>query len=809
MTLDAENWEIQQLFELAEETPEGDRERVLAMRCADPALVQRALRIFRRANEDTAPPESPKENSPPARFGPYTLLRLVGSGGIGSVYLAERIMGGTPQRSALKVLSPHAAGPSFVERFHREQHILSSLDHLNITRMLDAGLSDSGEPYLVMEYVEGEHFDVFCDSRKLGVRERLQLFLQVCDAVAYAHRNLIVHLDLKPSNILVSDQGTVKLLDFGTSKLVQADSQLTTTVLATPAYASPEQLRNEPVTTSCDVYSLGAILFELLSGWHTTDSAAVVFERALSGREPEPLQNAVTAAAAEARGMSEIHLRQLLSGDLATITAKCMRALPSERYASVDALSDDIGRYLSNRAVLARPQTALYRISKFVSRNRGSMIATVVFTIALLTSIAYAGWRQEQALIAGQRALRMQTFMYSLFRLANSNFTGKPAATVSEFLKLGTKLLPQYIRDPADLRQAQMSLAESMFENGDLDGAQVVFAQTIASAKTARDLQSEAESEAFAGNIAYQQGQMEQGADLTAHALELSRRPGMPAAIKVRAAMYYAVNRDNAGFRTDENVKLLEYAAKEAQDEHLPPHEAADALYNLASDLELRGLIDKSLPLYQQALDIYNRDPSELCDQSQVYGDFAYAYQMKDDLKSALPLFQRSYDGYLACSGPDSRGALVAGDYLAGALIKMGRAPEALKLLEPELAPWRKIAGSSPDLAEVLFFLTEAYVDTGRFSEGEKTARELISVQEGKIAATDRRIGASHMMLARALAGENRIREALPHSEIADKILANGAVSPGAKAMSSEAHQLLIDLQSKDPNRFMVNKIVK
>ena len=198
-------------------------------------------------------------------------------------------MGGAPQRSALKVLSPHAAGPSFVERFHREQHILSSLDHPNITRMLDAGLGESGQPYLVMEYVEGEHLDVFCDARKLGIRERLQLFLQVCSAVAYAHRNLIVHLDLKPSNILVSDEGTVKLLDFGTSKLVQADSQLTTTVLATPAYASPEQLRNEPVTTACDVYSLGAILFELLSGRRTTDSAAIIFERALSEREAGPL----------------------------------------------------------------------------------------------------------------------------------------------------------------------------------------------------------------------------------------------------------------------------------------------------------------------------------------------------------------------------------------------------------------------------------------------------------------------------------------------------------------------------------------
>jgi serine/threonine-protein kinase len=160
--------------------------------------------------------------------------------------LAERILGGTPHRVALKVLSPHAAGASFIERFHREQHILASLDHKNITRMLDAGMSDNGQPYLVMEYVHGVHLDQYCDTQKLGIRERIELFLQVCDAVAYAHRNLIVHLDLKPSNVLVNEEGTVKLLDFGTSKLIQPESMLTTTVLATPAYVSPEQLRNEP-----------------------------------------------------------------------------------------------------------------------------------------------------------------------------------------------------------------------------------------------------------------------------------------------------------------------------------------------------------------------------------------------------------------------------------------------------------------------------------------------------------------------------------------------------------------------------------
>jgi serine/threonine protein kinase len=273
MTLDTENWQLlQELFHLAEATPEADRERVLAERCADARLCLRALDLVAAAGvEDIDDPRPEPVLS--GKIGPYSLTRHLGSGGIGSVYLVERMVGGALQRSALKVLAPHSAGPLFIERFHREQHILASLDHPNITRMLDAGLTPNGEPYLVMEYVDGVHFDAYCDELKLGIPERLQLFLRVCDAVAYAHRNLVVHLDLKPSNILVardtagdspttgSRGGKVKLLDFGTSKLIRTDSLFTTTVMATPAYASPEQLRNEPVTTSCDIYALGAILF--------------------------------------------------------------------------------------------------------------------------------------------------------------------------------------------------------------------------------------------------------------------------------------------------------------------------------------------------------------------------------------------------------------------------------------------------------------------------------------------------------------------------------------------------------------------
>jgi serine/threonine protein kinase len=262
MSQDSENWTLlQELFYLAEEISPEDRERVLRKHCPDEKLIRRALELVDTASALDGNTLLPHRSVGTGRVGPYTLIRLLGSGGIGSVYLAERIAGGAPQRVAMKMLAPHAVGPSFVERFHREQHILGSLDHPHITRMIDAGLSDSGQPYLAMEFVDGEHLDIYCDRRKLGITERLLLFLRVCNAVAYAHRSLIVHLDLKPSNILVTPDGTVKLLDFGTSKLIDNDNLLTTTVLATPAYASPEQLQNEAVTTSCDVYALGVILF--------------------------------------------------------------------------------------------------------------------------------------------------------------------------------------------------------------------------------------------------------------------------------------------------------------------------------------------------------------------------------------------------------------------------------------------------------------------------------------------------------------------------------------------------------------------
>lgn len=800
MASESENWEqLQRLFHLAAVTPEADRERVLAEASPDAELRGRALAILSAGDDATDEVFEPAPTILTGKIGPYALVRLLGSGGIGSVYLVERMVGKTLLRSAMKVLAPHAAGAAFVDRFHREQKILASLDHPNITRLLDAGFIETGRPYLVMEYVEGVHFDSYCDERDLSIEDRLRLFIHVCDAVGYAHRSLIVHLDLKPSNILVTADGTVKLLDFGTSKLMGPDSLSTSTVMATPAYASPEQLRNDALTTACDVYSLGVVLFELLSGGRPGGRASVaaMMERALAEREPERLTVAITPQAAARRGLTESRLRQMLSGDLATIVAKCLRPRPSDRYASLDSLAEDIQRHLNGWPILARPQTTFYLISKFARRKRKAMIAALVVLIALIATVGYAEWRQEQAVLQGQRALRMQTFLYRLLYLANSNYTGKPTFTVPDFLELGVKLLPDYIKDPADLRKAQMSLAESMYENNDLENAQKVFTQVIASAKAARDFDTEAESEATSGDAAYLLGQTDLGLALTTHALELSRKPGIGPGVRVWSEVFYATNRDRLGFRTDENLELLRNAAKQSTEHNiLPPRETADVLYSLGWDLKQRERFDEAEPIYQQALQIYMQDPQAQCDQSAVYGELAFLTDARGDIEQSLPMYQKAYDGEKACSGAESRATLEQWDRMAGALTKLGRAHQSLPMLEQAMPAWRKVAGSSPDLAEPLYFLARAQVETGHFQEAEKTAIELFQVQDGKVSKTDRHIGAAHLLWARALAGEHRDQEALPHAEIATKLLHDGA-SHDAKQMDAEARRTLRELRSK------------
>jgi eukaryotic-like serine/threonine-protein kinase len=801
MTEDSENWErLQELFHLAETTSEEDRERVLMERCADPGLRRRVMAIFRGAYIDGE--ETPR-GAPvlTGKIGSYSLIRHLGSGGIGAVYLVERMVGGTPQRAALKMLAPHAAGPFFVERFHREQHILASLEHPNITRMLDGGLSESGQPYLVMEYVNGVHLDVFCDERRLEISERIKLFLQVCDAVGYAHRNLVVHLDLKPSNILVTNDGTIKLLDFGTSKLIQTDSLLTTTVMATPAYASPEQLRNEPVTTACDLYALGAILFELLAGRRPGDKAsvAVMIERAMREQEPEKLPDAVTEDAAALQGTTAIRLRQVLKGDMATIVAKCLRARAQDRYLSVDALAEDLRRYLAGRPVLATPQTAIYRIRKFVRRNRKAVAASAAAVLLLIAAISYAAVRQQQALREARRAIEMQAFMAQLFKLASTNYMGKPAASVPEFLKLGATVLPQMIRNPADQRAGEISLAQSMYYDGDHADSEAVLRRVVADAKASGDIPAEAEAEGWAAMVAYKLGKMQDFNTLSTHALQLADKPGVTPAARVWIKTFYTQDRYELGYTTDKDVAIQHAAMIEAQGPGVPANELAYAKLTYVLVSGRTSSLAEQQKLAEEAVAIYRSEPYTVCETAAAEQVLGYLQNQAQKTAASVQTFRDSYNAYRQCRGEDSHDALRAAAALGGALVVAGQPQEAIALLEPTTTKLQTLMGADNLTAMFpLSALARAYVAAGQFKQGEETSIKLFHLLNGKVNPASSTMGVCNLTWARALDGEGQYAEALKHAKLADEEYhADGSKQAGVVRNGQLAHQLALDLQGK------------
>lgn len=332
------------------------------------------------------------------QLGPYRILHRLGQGGMGAVYLAERADDQFRRRVAVKLVRPGYDDGHLLRRFRNERQLLAVLDHPNIVKLLDAGVTTDGIPYFVMDYVEGQPIDKYCETRGLSIPERLALFREVCAAVHCAHRNLVVHRDLKPSNILVTPEGAPKLLDFGIAKLLRPEYGtgaigLTRTMQPmTPEFASPEQVTGQPITTSSDVYSLGVLLYRLIAGKHPYEmntNSAVEVERAICQTIPE--RPSVVARSDTGRK------RATATSDLDNIVLMAMRKEPQRRYASAEHLSEDIRRYLANLPVTARKDTVRYRATKFTSRHRVGVAAAVLTTIALIAVAAYAGLESGRA----------------------------------------------------------------------------------------------------------------------------------------------------------------------------------------------------------------------------------------------------------------------------------------------------------------------------------------------------------------------------------------------------------------------------
>ncbi len=387
-------------------------------------------------------------------IGSYTLMSRIGDGGMGTVWLGRRSDGRYEGQVAIKLLNAALVGRDGEERFRREGVILGRLSHPHIARLIDAGVSNTGQPYLVLELVKGDHIDAYCDERRLSIPRRVRLFLDVLSAVSHAHTNLIVHRDLKPSNVLIDDAGAVKLLDFSIAKLMQDEdaSRLTQEggAVLTPRYAAPEQVTGGPITTATDVYSLGVLLYELLSGQHPYGGAitsSADFTRAIVEREPLPLSTAFHHASQESRslvaaqrGSTPERLDRALGGELETILHKTLKKSPAERYGSVAELVDDLRRYLDHKPITARPDTARYRAAKFVRRHRrGIGVTAAALTTVVLLSAAYAMQlmteRDGQRLQA-EKARRVSELLTSVLLSADPYRDPDPAAAGIATLEL-------------------------------------------------------------------------------------------------------------------------------------------------------------------------------------------------------------------------------------------------------------------------------------------------------------------------------------------------------------------------------------
>jgi tetratricopeptide (TPR) repeat protein len=352
----------------------------------------------------------------PAQLGEYRLQSLLGEGGMGEVYLADDTSLG--RQVAIKLIRFGMASQTLLRRFDQEKRILAGLNDPHVARLYGGAMTPEGCPYLVMEYVDGEPLDVYCDRRCLSIEDRLRLFRKVCAAVAHAHQHLVIHRDLKPANIRVTAEGEPKLLDFGIAKLLdpqgEQDAEHTVTRMnaMTPGYASPEQLRGEPVTTATDIYSLGVVLYELLCGHRPFDSRLPRSSNAEPAIRPEAVRSpsSVSAgpAAAEARGTTPGRLARQLAGDLDNIVLKAMRPEPARRYPSVSQFSEDLQRWLERRPVSARKETLRYVGARFIARNKALTAAVFVMLLTLVGGIVATSWQAHVA--NGQRRLAQQRF---------------------------------------------------------------------------------------------------------------------------------------------------------------------------------------------------------------------------------------------------------------------------------------------------------------------------------------------------------------------------------------------------------------
>ena len=827
--LSAADWPaIERILDAVIELPPTERHKAVAELCADNDRLRREVESLLTAHDeasgflaaDNGPVPSP--NAVPERsrvgetIGGYELLEWLGHGGTGVVYKARRVRGPAEQVVAIKLLRWPDAPAATARRLEEEQRILARLEHPDIARLIDGGISPDGAPFLVTEYVDGTPLDGYCEQRPLTLEQRLDLFRCIARTVDFAHRNLIVHRDLKPGNILVDADGRPRVLDFGIAKLIaprEAGGEgLSETGMAmlTPSYAAPEQITNNPITTATDTYALGLLLFEMLTGRRAMelhDASLSTAVRRICEREPP-------AASSSVRPGCGRPAARRLRGDLDAICARALRKDPGERYPSAAALIADLGNYRKGLPVSARRGRWRYRAAKFIRRHRWGLAAGALVGASLLAGIAGTAW---QARLARQHAAhaereaaaaaRIAEFLQGLFEVSDPAGAAGEDITARELLDRGAaRIGTELAAEPATRARLQGVMGDVYTRLGAYAPALELTREAL---ETARDTHGDHSRQAATHRLSLaelhrQRGEFDAAAALLEAVLETVSNAGaaesLPSVPDLRNRL--GLVRTNQG-RYAEAIPLLRQALAGFQ--RLPgdhEHAIASSTANLATAVQKNGDLEEAARLHQLALErIRAVRAGDHPDIATTLNNLATLHQELGDSATALELFQQTLGMLRRLMGDQHPYVAYTLHNIGGLHAADGREAEAMEHFSEALAIKRATIGEQhPSVANTLNSMGLVAAERGAWDAAEKHLQQAISQFEASVGANHWRTGAAHCNLAAVHAGRGHLRAAASRLQNAREIFADALPPDHWRHAAIAAVEGLIRLRDGQPS---------
>ena len=814
--LTPERWaRVESLFDEAAELPEAERNAFVADACKDDPelaayirslldtavaedtviadMIDNALESF-----DTATANRSSDRSG-ERLGQFRLVKRIGAGGMAVVYLAERADLQYDQKVAIKLVSQRVLDPAVEERTRVERQILATLDHPNIARLLDGGTADDGLPYIVMEYIEGEPIDRYCDMHRLSIDDRLKLFEQICAAVHYAHANLIVHRDIKPSNILVTADGTPKLLDFGIAKQIDAKGMPTDGLtrdgfaMMTPQNATPEQLMGKPVTTATDVYALGLLLYRLLTGFtplRTDGLPPAEFARIICSEAPEAPSRAISrrskgAGVDAASGVAELcgkrqttpeRLARQLRGDIDNILLVALRKEPERRYRSVNQFAEDLKRHQESLPVVARPDTWGYRTAKFVRRHTASVVASVGL-VAVVVAFGIVTWLQNQEITRERdTAQEVSQFLEEIFMEPDPARARGLDITAKEILENGADRIQRQLADQPDIQAAMMETIGRVYYNlGEYDESASMHEASLALRTDVfgSDHSLVANSVNELSKTLIRQGGYDRAAELLEEAIVMNEstlggdRSALAANLHNLAELRLA-----QGHLEDAESASRRSLAVRAEQRAGEPILYSETAAQLGRVLQVRGDLDEAESLFRDAIDTLRVSGGGDHPTMPLYlQNLGVLLRSQRKLAEAEEVLNESAEISRRILGPEH-------DTLAATLIILGALQHEAgdyDLAETNLRSAQRIHRSArgdrhPLIGYDLTSLGMLLHDAGRLDEAEASLREALEIYEAALDPNHQYIGSTLTELGGVLNTQGYAELALPILERAVNI---------------------------------------